>query len=210
MKRLSSILLLIFSLSLAACSSTQPTEIVELEVEEVAFATAITRAVTPTAEEEFVVESNSPVMLPQVADSAGGQTSPVATPLMEDKDAKGENYKTEVAGDVAVIYHRSGGIAGVDEQWIIYTDGGIESPDGRRQVGPQQVQELLDTIKAAGFFDLDDSYLPMNTCCDRFIYDITVQLDGQVKTVNTIDASPTQPDQLTTALDAIEALLFTS
>jgi hypothetical protein len=164
---------------------------------------------TPTGE-PLKASLVSPVVTPRIEIP---QSSPVATSMPEDsvdEQARRETGRVNVPDDAAIIFHRGGGFAGVDERWIIYPDGRIEGPAGeQRQVKPEQVQALLETIQAAGFFDLDNSYVPLNTCCDRFTYAITVQVGDKTKTVRTIDASPTQPEQLTTIINAIGELLFT-
>ncbi len=126
----------------------------------------------------------------------------------------GESIKEEALnniGDALIALHRSGGFAGVDEQWLIYADGRIEGPEGvQQQVEPEQVQALLETITTNEFFALDDSYVPLDSCCDRFSYELTVRLDNNQKTVRTVDDAPDQPQQLTQILNAVNVLLFAS
>ena len=66
--------------------------------------------------------------------------------------------------ETLLIFHRSGGFAGLDQEWTIYTDGQIEMPDGgQKMADAAQLQNLLDTIEAADFFNLNDSYIPKDT-----------------------------------------------
>lgn len=119
-----------------------------------------------------------------------------------------EEVESSLPGDTIIIYSRSGGFAGLQQEWTIYPDGRIDMPDGtQKQVDASQVQTLLDTIQTANFFEMSESYIPLDNCCDRFTYSITVQIDGQSKIVTTIDDAPKQPEQLTTILDAINSLL---
>lgn len=113
--------------------------------------------------------------------------------------------------EILLVFHRSGGFAGLDQEWTLYTDGQIIMPDGQQKmVDAAQLQALLDTIQVADFLSLNDSYyVPKDTCCDRFFYTITVQLDGATKTVETIDAAPEQPERLTAVLGAINELIQT-
>ena len=131
-----------------------------------------------------------------------------------DTPADGESSKEEAIdniGDATIVLHRSGGFAGVDEQWLMYADGQIEGPEGeQQQVEPEQVQAVLEIITTNNFFALDDSYVPLDSCCDRFSYALTVQLHNNQKTVRTIDDAPEQPQQLTQVLNAVNALLFAS
>lgn len=111
--------------------------------------------------------------------------------------------------DGSITFQRNGGFAGVSEQWIIFLDGHIENLEGeRQQVDSEDVQTLFEIIEAEGFFELADSYVPLDTCCDRFTYTITVSIGDKNKSVSTIDASPTQPAQLQNIIRAINDLLF--
>ena len=85
----------------------------------------------------------------------------------------------------------------------------ITRSDGREwQITPTEVEQLLADIKAAGFFELGDSYMPLNTCCDRITYVLTVKSDDQVKTVTTIDAAPNVPEGLSKVQERLGNLLF--
>lgn len=100
-----------------------------------------------------------------------------------------------------IVFHRSGGIAGFDETWSIFANGRVEhrgSGVGRSVfLRDDQVRELSKVVRAANFEALADSYVPEESCCDRFFYEITVMLDGRSKTVNTLDAAPDEPPALT-------------
>lgn len=110
-----------------------------------------------------------------------------------------------------IVYHRSGGFDGGDDTWVIALDGQV-TYTGRgtkesRQLSSAQTDSLLAAVRAADFMSLDESYVPDNTCCDRFLYEITITLDGQTKTVSTLDAAPDQPERLTQLIDALNAAL---
>ena len=112
---------------------------------------------------------------------------------------------------ISLIYHRSGGLAGTDDTWKISSDGTVahqgQTAGTPQQLTTVQMAELLAAIRAANFMSLEDSYVPQNTCCDRYMYEITVTLGGQSKTVSTIDASPTAPNELTQLIDTLNRLL---
>ncbi len=111
-------------------------------------------------------------------------------------------------GDAAIIYKRSGGFAGVHEQWTVYPDGRIVAGDGRQwRVTPEQVEQLLAEIEALGFFEMSGRYMPLNMCCDRFAYEITVRRGDTVKTITTIDAAPDTPPELWRVIDEINRLV---
>ena len=112
---------------------------------------------------------------------------------------------------ISVTYHRSGGIAGADDTWQISADGKVshqgQTAGAPRQLTTTQMSDLTAAIRAANFMSLADSYVPQDTCCDRYLYEITVMLDGQSKTVRTIDASPTAPAELTSLVDTLNRLV---
>jgi hypothetical protein len=114
----------------------------------------------------------------------------------------------ELAEDIVIKFTRSGGFAGLDETFLIYEDGRIVGANGEeRHVTSEQIASVLQQIEAAGFFNLAESYLPRDSCCDRFIYQITVQKDSQTSTVITIDGAEDQPEGLTMTLAVITMLL---
>ncbi|MCP4424821.1 MAG: hypothetical protein GY803_10040 [Chloroflexi bacterium] len=120
--------------------------------------------------------------------------------------------KTDVVPAGAVlVFHRTGGFAGVDQRWVVYADGRIENPDGVQiQADASQVQAVLETAENANFVSLNESYIPLGACCDHFSYSVTIQIDGETKTVSTIDNAPKQPEGLTAVMTAINILLFDS
>lgn len=167
-----------------------------------------------TAElESGALERTKPTPLPtktetaEIREPVDEEPSPIPERATNDEI---EIDKTEsLPAEVVLIFNRSGGFAGLDQQWVIYADGRIEQPDGQLlQVDSTQIQTLIDTIRAANFFDLSDSYIPLDNCCDRFTYAITVQLNGQRKTVSTTDDAPKQPEALAEVMNAIDLLLL--
>lgn len=110
-----------------------------------------------------------------------------------------------------VQYQLSGGIAGLSETWLIYADGRVEhsgSGSGQaRQLSPDQITTVVAAMRAANFASLKESYVPLNQCCDRFLYVITLTLDGQTRTVRTLDAAPDEPPALTRLLSVINTIL---
>jgi len=65
---------------------------------------------------------------------------------------------------------------------------------------------LLALIEETGFFSFSDSYMPLNTCCDRFSYEITVFKEGQSKRLTTIDGAEA-PEGLWTIIGELNELL---
>lgn len=110
-----------------------------------------------------------------------------------------------------VVYHRSGGFAGFDETWSIYGDGRIEHTGrGAGQAGqltPDRFQQLLVAIRSIDLASIKDSYIGKDICCDRFIYEIAINLDGKTKAIETIDAAQGEPAALINLRAAIQAAL---
>ncbi len=135
--------------------------------------------------------------------------SPTATPVATTPaPAQGTPVP---AGGPFIRYHRSGGIAGVDETWLFYADGRVEhtgrGPGRAQSLNASQLDALMKAARSPEVAALKESYVPANTCCDRFLYEITLVVDGQTKTVRTLDAAPDQPPALTDLLDAIATAL---
>lgn len=95
----------------------------------------------------------------------------------------------EKLGGAVILYQRSGGFAGISEQWTIYPDGRIVSGDGQeRKVSAEEVSALLIEIGALGFFDLRDSGGLPNTCADCFSHQITASSDGGLNQITVAGA----------------------
>jgi hypothetical protein len=143
---------------------------------------------------------------------AASEATPMPPRAEPSTPAESEDTGKRVAiGDAVIIYQRSGGFAGVHEQWTVYPDGRITASDGREwQVAPERVDQLLADIEALGFFEMSGRYMPLNTCCDRFTYEITVRSGDRVHTVTTIDAAPNTPAELWRVIDEISRLVTDS
>ncbi len=181
-------------LILAACTPVQSPEV------EPALTAAIESKPTATREETLPDPTETAVPMEQSLDAESDDTA----------RTEPEPASEEVA-DVLVVFERSGGYAGLLQQWTIYTDGRIDMPDGsQKQVGTEQIEALLAAIQSANVFALNDSYIPADSCCDQFSYTITMHLDDGVKRIDTIDNAPKQPEQVTAVLNTINNLLSTA
>ncbi len=115
-------------------------------------------------------------------------------------------------GNALIIFRRSGGLVGVSESWVIYKDGQVayqEEIEGESATGELEAQELaglLALVEETGFFSFSDSYMPQNTCCDRFSYGVTVMKDGQSKTVTAMDGAEA-PEGLWSIIGELNGLL---
>lgn len=108
-------------------------------------------------------------------------------------------------------YQRVGGIGGFDETWTIDASGRVihtgRGAGTDRQLTPDQLAQLIGAIRAAQAAGLNTSYVPANTCCDRFMHTLTLSLDGDTRTVTTLDAAPDEPPALTSLLATLTDLL---
>ena len=156
------------------------------------------------------MDQEAPVELPTrvsgVLSTVTSTPLPEAVPeLLAEQPEKGKGL--EATDGRVLVYKRTGGIAGVDEEWIIYADGSVLDPDGgQQQVDPQQVQAIVDM---AGNMDSKGSYTPINNCCDLFTYTITVYTAEATKSVTTTDGAK-QPVEVTAVFDKIGQLLAAS
>ncbi|MEZ4593564.1 MAG: hypothetical protein R3D55_20835 [Chloroflexota bacterium] len=111
--------------------------------------------------------------------------------------------------DTAVIFQRSGGLSGSEEKWVIFTDGRVETNSSSTpSLSAGEVSQLLNSLNSVGFFSLNGSYLPEDTCCDRYLYEITALQGTTFHTVTTLEATPDMPEALQQSLNFIENALF--
>jgi len=113
------------------------------------------------------------------------------------------------APNAVIIFKRSGGITGLNEQWTIFTDGRIETNSPTQpELSAAEVEQLLNSLESSGFFELAGSYLPDDTCCDRYFYEITAVQNSTFHTITTLEATPDMPEALQQALRIIQTALF--
>ena len=113
------------------------------------------------------------------------------------------------APNTAVIFKRSGGIAGINEAWTIFTDGTVVTNSATQpELSAEEVEQLLGSLESSGFFELENSYLPDDTCCERFFYEITAVQNTSFHTVHTLEATPDMPEALQQALRLLQTALL--
>ncbi len=114
-----------------------------------------------------------------------------------------------VSPNTAVVFKRSGGLAGLNEQWTIFTNGRVETNTATQpQLSAEDVSQLLSSLATTGFFELDNTYLPEDTCCDRFLYEITAVQETTFHSVTTLENTPDMPEALQQSLRLVQNLLF--
>ncbi|HSM54787.1 MAG TPA: hypothetical protein VK879_01415 [Candidatus Sulfomarinibacteraceae bacterium] len=151
----------------------------------------------------------------------GGQTVEVRTDETGDVVRVASRSRMgEAASGAAIVLNRSGGIDGAVTEWRIYADGrvqrvtGLEAVDGEAsieeaQVEPQQVEALLNNLEESGFFDLEQSYVPGDTCCDRYFYNLSVNAPDRVHAVSAVEATEDVPESVWESIDLIQQFVET-
>ncbi|MCI0398801.1 MAG: hypothetical protein L0332_06320 [Chloroflexi bacterium] len=177
-------------------------------------------------------EPGSVPTLEQTVESAATEISATAAPVLTNVAATAAPALTEVAVNecpelpavpievegeetilpegAVILFQKSGGFAGVMDTWTIYADGQITKDTGESwQVAPELVNGTVAAAAAASFFDLERRYVPENTCCDLFIYTVTVRDCEQVHTVTAIENAPEAPEALWQVIRLIEQFVST-
>jgi hypothetical protein len=113
---------------------------------------------------------------------------------------------SQVAADTVLIsYHKSGGIAGVDETLTVYVDGTVElltrDVASTMQADPIAIQALQKLLDSPEFAALQVPALPLGA--DYFIYELT--LPGRKKPIIVADGVGTPP-VLREVIGALEQL----
>jgi hypothetical protein len=107
-----------------------------------------------------------------------------------------------------IVYRQTGGFAGLDEEYMIYADGRVTAKDGGHwQASPDQVSELIGTIKSLGFFKIEASHVSIVPCCDRFSYELTVVAGDLANSAATYDGAPSAPSALQSSIQAVTNFL---
>ena len=108
-----------------------------------------------------------------------------------------------------IVYGKSGGFAGLVQEWNIYADGRIENSKGELvgQAEPEEVTAVLQTADEVEFYKLDGEYFDGDECCDLISYTLTITDGEQTKTVITRDNSP-HPPAFEIVLTAVEDLIY--
>lgn len=131
------------------------------------------------------------------------------TPTAADAPQAEASTPRTVKGDEAadgrvIVYHRSGGIAGITKEYVIYPDGTVLGPGGsKQQVSPQRVEEVLALAREMPDQEPDPL---LNPCCDRITYTITFYFEEETKILTTTDGAE-QTAELTAVLDELGRLL---
>jgi hypothetical protein len=79
-----------------------------------------------------------------------------------------------------LVYSRSGGFAGVNESWEIYSDGRVISKNGEvKMTSPEAARELLEQIHTADLLGLSQTNPKPVVCADCFTIELTLNNEGK-------------------------------
>ncbi len=119
--------------------------------------------------------------------------------------------QTPVADEVLVTYHKSGGIAGIDETLVVHQGGLLElTTRGAQKIAQADepmIQPLRRMLEQKDFSELAPRYQAAGA--DLFTYTITARdANGNAKTVTTMDAAkhPAYLGQLIAMLEQLRGV----
>lgn len=118
-------------------------------------------------------------------------TRPAAAPTQPGQPAQATAVGSP-ASDVVITYHKSGGIAGIDETMVVHADGTIEvrgrgGTAKRAQVAASDLEPLLALVSSDEFAQLQPLYRADGA--DLLTYEITVTSGGTQQRVVTMDGA---------------------
>jgi hypothetical protein len=111
------------------------------------------------------------------------------------------------AANVLIVYHKSGGIAGINETLTVYADGKLEQHskigDASAQADPADIQALQQLLASPEFAALELPQAPIMP--DQFVYELTAP--GRAQPIVTADGADKPPvlDQLIELLEKLKS-----
>ena len=124
--------------------------------------------------------------------------------------SQGGKTKDEANIEPVIVFQRSGGLAGVSEQWSIYADGKIAIKDGKEfKIDSAQVTALLEAIQAAGFYDMKagPGIGGPSSCKDCYTYQLTVTSDKKSNSLTVQEGSKDMPESFWNIIQKINDLI---
>lgn len=112
-----------------------------------------------------------------------------------------------VSGELNITLKRSGGIAGRNETFSLKPDGTVTTGTQTKQAdgGAAAAAKLAGAIAATGIYNVaPGKYMSADTCCDRYIYELTLVAGGQTFSFTTIDGYNQTPSALLQTLGLIQ------
>lgn len=144
---------------------------------------------------------------PAAAPTAAPAPTATSAPTAAAAPSAAPQPATAQAGpaNILISYHKSGGIAGVDETLTVYADGALEVRNKNRavrsQAAPGDIQALQKLLGSSEFAALQ---LPMQPPVpDQFVYELTIP--GRGKPIVAPEGA-NNPPVLRDLIDALERL----
>lgn len=150
-----------------------------------------------------------------LAGCGAGETavSPAEEPTMPlTTDAPAQEapaLELQIEGTPLLIFQRTGGFAGLEDEWWLFGDGRIvnQRDNQVQQVDGNEVMALHQDMLNGDFMNLSAEYMPATIDENRFVYTVTL-IDGENRhTVTTMDEAENAPDLLRESLRRITTLL---
>lgn len=132
------------------------------------------------------------------------ESTPVREPIEKKVEVEGTTQadapgrdNTSGASDTVIIYRVSGGLAGENKQWTIYSDGSVATgEDEKYVVEAAEVSQLIREIEDLGFMEMEAARSsPFSACRDCFTYEISVSSGGRTNTVAAEEGSQDVPPE---------------
>lgn len=208
MKRIMMFNLLLCLLFLAACSPGTTTDAAANE----AVPTTDPLAMTPRTD-VTVTTNETPTTVndtaTEIATAAAATNTPVpsSTPLpTHTTTAPSEpttpsitqpDEETLLPPDLYFTFTQEGGIAGIQQEWVIEGSGRVlQNGTEVQQLKPEELTHIYQTLLDNDFFTLAPTYKAEEQCCDFFIYTLAVQVDGRTTSVRAVGGPPEIPEWL--------------
>ncbi len=148
------------------------------------------------------------ILLLAIVALAGCSSPRISTQALPGETISPNEEQGETGKDLLIVLKRSGGLAGVDESWRVSADGRITASDGKEsQVSSDAIRTAVEELDSLGFFELSSSYMPLDTCCDRFTYQLFVTVNGKSHTVTALEGAQETPEDFWKAIDIVNGLL---
>ena len=111
---------------------------------------------------------------------------------------------------ISVVLQRSGGFAGRSEVFVLKPDGTVTTAFGELHApgGAAAALALTRKIAATNILSVPPGeYLPANGCCDRYLFDLTLTLDGKAYHYVTLEGNESAPAPLRETIASIQAYI---
>lgn len=106
-----------------------------------------------------------------------------------------------------IVLQRSGGFTGRTEAFVLKSDGTVTMAVGNMHVpgGTAAAQQLARNLVATNILSVPPGdYLPSNVCCDRYLFELTLALDGKTYHYVTLEGTDSTPPSLRETIALIE------